>query len=509
MMLKKIGRKIRNKSIRWKLMVIVVTAFLIMTTSLLFTIKIDHYAISIIGGSFKSNEELNAFTNELAVTEKALENYMAYRSFESINIYFNASNKLEEFCSTKQEFPSTDVVKQKEYIVNQLALSFLFYSSKAVSSRRANSNYSEWYRKSLDCYKFLLEEVSNLNVLYMNRNTLVYNKDTKNVMFILRIYLGVFAIFFLLLLYGLYFFIGRITHPLKEISTVASRVAERDFDVPLFNKKTKDEIGNICRAFDRMIISIREYIDTIWEKARTENELREREMEMQALYADAQLKAFQSQINPHFLFNTLNTGAQLAMMEGADKTCYFIEQTSDFFRYNIQQQQQDVSISDELGLTDNFVYIMKVRFGQRLEFEKNVEEECYPEKLPVMTLQPLVENCIQHGLQNARGKVTLTVRRSGGFVTISLSDNGTGFNRETRQQILECARHGNADRKTIRQQNVQDRQEEAGREAHTGIGLINVFSRLRLYFHRDDVFDITDNPQGQGTTFIIRIPENV
>jgi len=143
-------------------------------------------------------------------------------------------------------------------------------------------------------------------------------------------------------------------------------VAQQDFDVPLFNKKSHDEIGNICRAFDRMIISIREYIDKIWEKARTENELRERQMEMQALYADAQLKAFQSQINPHFLFNTLNTGAQLAMMEGADKTCFFIEQTSDFFRYNIAQKE-DASIDDELGLVDSFVYIMKVRFGKRLK----------------------------------------------------------------------------------------------------------------------------------------------
>ena len=75
---------------------------------------------------------------------------------------------------------------------------------------------------------------------------------------------------------------------------------------------------------------------------------------MQALYTDAQLRALQNQINPHFLFNTLNSGAQLAMMEGADKTCYFIEQVSDFFRYNIQQQKQTATIDEELGLVDNF-----------------------------------------------------------------------------------------------------------------------------------------------------------
>ena len=293
------------------------------------------------------------------------------------------------------------------------------------------------------------------------------------------------------------------TKPLAEISDVALRVAERDFDVPLFNKESHDEIGNICRAFDRMIISIREYIDTIWQKARTENELREREMEMQALYADAQLKAFQSQINPHFLFNTLNTGAQLAMMEGADKTCYFIEQTSDFFRYNIQQQKEDATIRDELGMVDNFVYIMKVRFGQRLEFIKDVPQEEFLQHLPSMTLQPLVENCIQHGLQNTKGKVELKVKQAEGFVEISISDNGAGFDPSVKEKLLDAARRG------VTPDYSEEKSEKKSADEHTGIGLINVFLRLRLYFHRDDVFDIQANEDGHGTKFIIRIPENV
>ena len=98
-----------------------------------------------------------------------------------------------------------------------------------------------------------------------------------------------------------------------------------------------------------MIISIREYIDTIWEKAIQENELREKEMKMTALYQEARLNALQTQIHPHFLFNTLNTGAQLAMMEGSDKTCSFLEQVADFYRYNLQQTGQDVSLADELA----------------------------------------------------------------------------------------------------------------------------------------------------------------
>lgn len=493
-----------RKSLRWKIMFSITGFFIIIGSSIFLTMLIDQYALGVIGRSFRSNEELNSFSNDIVLAENALETYINYRTYESINNYYIASNRVEYFCQNMQVFPSTNKVRQQEYIVHQLALSFLQWTSKTVSDHRANKPVNENYQKSLEIYQFLVDEISRLNIMYMKKNSTVFNSDRNNVSLILKFYIVFFVGFFLLLLFLLYALIGSMTKPLAEISDIALRVAERDFDVPLFNKKSHDEIGNICRAFDRMIISIREYIDTIWEKAHTENELREREMEMQALYADAQLKAFQSQINPHFLFNTLNTGAQLAMMEGADKTCYFIEQTSDFFRYNIQQQKEDATISDELGMVDNFVYIMKVRFGQRLEFIKEVPEENFMQHLPSMTLQPLVENCIQHGLKNAKGKVGLKVQRSDGFVEIIVCDNGSGFDLEVKEKLLDAARRG----KTIDYSELKNDSKKSTDE-HTGIGLINVFLRLRLYFHRDDVFDIQTNDEGKGTKFIIRIPENV
>ena len=361
-----------NKSLRWKIMASIVAAFLIMSASLALTILMEHYVLKSVGEPYKSNSELNVFANDLSRLENSLELYIEYRTFESIDAYYASSARVEDLCDAMQDSPSTNEVRQKEYVVNQLAQSFLYYSSKAVAERRANSTSGNFYLQSLECYRFLLEEIQKLNILYMQNNAEFYAADRNNINLLFKVYAVFFALFFVFILALLNLLIGKITRPLAEISSVALRVAQQNFDVPLFNKKSHDEIGNICRAFDRMIISIREYIDKIWEKARTENELRERQMEMQALYADAQLKAFQSQINPHFLFNTLNTGAQLAMMEGADRTCFFIEQTSDFFRYNIAQKE-DASIDDELGLVDSFVYIMKVRFGKRLEFVKKIQ----------------------------------------------------------------------------------------------------------------------------------------
>ncbi|HAH61917.1 MAG TPA: two-component sensor histidine kinase, partial [Treponema sp.] len=355
--------------------------------------------------------------------------------------------------------------------------------------------------KSLRCYSMLQSEISQLNILFMQKNAKLYNEYRDNYAFMTRVSIGFIFVFFMLVLAVLYFSVTSIMKPLADISAVALRVANRDFDVPLFNSTARDEIGNICRAFDRMIISIREYIDTIWEKALQETELKEKEIEMRELYADAQLRALQNQINPHFLFNTLNTGVQLAMMEGADKTCFFMEQVADFFRYNIQQKSQTATIDEELALVDNFVYIMKVRFGDRLQFVKDVPAGVNTQSLPRMTLQPLVENCIKHGLNGSKGIVVLKIKTDSFFTKISISDNGCGFPPELRKKILDAAL---AD--TGADESVPDAGAEEKNDKNTGTGLINVITRLRLYFHRSDVFDILANGEGNGTTFLIRIP---
>ena len=244
-----------------------------------------------------------------------------------------------------------------------------------------------------------------------------------------------------------------------------------------------------------VIISIKEYIGAIWEKALKENELREKEIEMRALYTDARLKALQDQIQPHFLFNTLNTGAQLAMIEGADKTCYFLEQVADFLRYNIQHPGSDATIGEELGMLDNYLYIMKTRFGERYQFVKDIDESCLSVKIPNTILQPLVENCIKHGLKDIteNGRITIKVRRDAGSIVIEISDNGKGFAPEIKKEIMNQAAAGSEGVL------ISDK-------GHVSSGLINVISRLQIYFKDNSVFDIQNNPDG-GTIFRIKIED--
>ena len=436
----KLVNYIRNKSLRWRIMVCIGIAIIMLAASLLTTMRLSYYSVNNLGDSYKSNSELTHFSQAVTTTEKAMEDYVSYRTFESIDAYYNSRTKVEDYYEKFPEFPSKNEVAHKEYIVHQLTEAFLYYSNLAISARRANNEneLQKNFNYAMDSYNYLLSQILELNNLQLQQNAKRYDDNQSKILISNTLSIVFFLVFSLMIFFVLYFTITSIMEPLVEISDVAHKVARRNFDIPLFNRTTNDEIGTICTAFDRMIISIREYIDTIWEKARTEAELKEKEIEMQALYTDAQLRALQNQINPHFLFNTLNTGAQLAMMENADKTCYFIEQVADFFRYNIQQQSRTVSIDEELALVDNFVYIMKVRFGNRLSFEKVIPSGSFPQQIPSMTLQPLVENCIKHGLKNTKGKVRLEVLDEEKYIVISVSDNGEGMPEQTRKAVFDA-----------------------------------------------------------------------
>jgi len=284
---------IRNKSLRWKIMSSIGIAILMLTAGILTTMRFAYYSVHNFSDAYKSNSELTLFSQAITTTEKAMENYVNYRTFESIDAYYNSRTKVEKLYDDLQNFPSRNEIDHKEYIIHQLTEAFLYYSSLAISARRANneSEISINYAYAMSSYNYLISQILELNNMRMQQNALLYTENQNKIFLANSLSILFFFIFSVLIFFVLYFTITSIMEPLVDISTVAHKVARRDFDVPLFNRDSNDEIGNICKAFDRMIISIREYIDTIWEKARTEAELKEKEIEMQALYTDAQLRA--------------------------------------------------------------------------------------------------------------------------------------------------------------------------------------------------------------------------
>ena len=496
----KLNSFMRNRTIRWQLMGTVQLSFFITVLVIFFMAELVSGIMQRTSDSYRTNAELDAYLTSLSSMEEAMETYIRYRTFEGIDRYYHYAAEAESAAEKLHRNPSSSEINHREYLIYQLSHSFFEYSGLAIAARRANNSRdaSIYFSKSTETFSFLQNEIMNVDMLYFTMNAKNYNESRTRAASIIRKSILIIILALLSVSISFYFSIRQITKPLSEISSVALRLAEREFDMPLFNNTNHDEIGNICRAFDSMIISIREYVDTIWEKAIKENELREKEIEIRALYTEAHFKALQDQIKPHFLFNTLNTGAQLAMIEGADKTCYFLEQVADFLRYNIQHPGNEATIAEEIGMLDNYIYIMKVRFGERFQFIKQIDDSVLETKMPNMVLQPLVENCMKHGLKDVteNGIITISVTGKESSIDISISDNGCGFDPSVKERIISDAENGSNGIQ------LEDDDIEGG---HISTGLVNVISRLQFYFKDKDVFSIQQNPDGAGTRFFISI----
>lgn len=178
--------------------------------------------------------------------------------------------------------------------------------------------------------------------------------------------------------------------------------------------KYNDEIETVTRKLStRCLASIKEYISG--ENSYTDGRTRVSRRRRALSYGDApttrSFKYLQAQINPHFLFNTLNVGAQLAMMEGADRTNEYSEYVADFFRYNVKKNNDVVTVSEEIELVDNYIYILDVRFSGDIKFSKQIDAELEHQDA-AMIIQPLVENSVKHGLCNldeSPGEISLAL----------------------------------------------------------------------------------------------------
>jgi sensor histidine kinase YesM len=212
---------------------------------------------------------------------------------------------------------------------------------------------------------------------------------------------------------------------------------------------------------------------------------------METHLKDAELKYLQAQVNPHFLFNTLNAGAQLAMLENADRTSVFIQNMAAFFRYKLKREDKDTTLADEIGLVDNYVYILNVRFSGEILFDKDVEESCLKAPVPGMILQPIVENAVNYGIRNVdhEKRIRLEVKREEGMIRVRVTDNGVGMSAERIEKVLA----GNAGENPIMKDS-------------NGVGLSNVMARMRLFYNAENVMNITSAGEGQGTTVELFIP---
>ena len=277
--------------------------------------------------------------------------------------------------------------------------------------------------------------------------------------------------------------------PLKDLSLAANKVAEGNLEVELLPVMTRDEIGVVTYAFNEMVQNIRLYIKQIRQNMEQESAMKERELMMQNHLKDAQLKYLQAQINPHFLFNTLNAGAQLAMLEGADRTYTYVQNVADFFRYSIKSREE-TTLEDELVQVEHYIYILNVRFSGDIHFNMKIEDTCRTISMPGMILQPIVEISVNYGIRDIdwEGRIELSATKEEGYVCISIRDNGVGMSQEKIDKIMSGR---------LKSDDIS--------KNSNGVGLDNVMQRLRMFYNREDVMEITSVGENMGTEVAIKL----
>ncbi|MDF2959105.1 MAG: rane protein [Paenibacillus sp.] len=279
-----------------------------------------------------------------------------------------------------------------------------------------------------------------------------------------------------------------ITRPVSRLVEMARGISGGNLHMespPQQQQSTPDEIGVLSEAFKQMLKDLKVLMEK--EKESIEKDRLVKELELQAL---------QSQINPHFLFNTLNVLSKLALIEGAGKTSDLIVSMSNLLRYNLRKLEQPVTLQDELEHVKEYFTIQQARFRDRVRFETDIDAAALQEPIPALTIQPIVENAFVHGIEGMENGavIRLELARVPEGSRLAVSDNGRGMNEEVRQALLR-----------LEAGNGIGEGAGTGKKHSTGLGTKNVFKRLQLFYGRSDLVDIQSEP-GKGTTVTILIP---
>lgn len=267
--------------------------------------------------------------------------------------------------------------------------------------------------------------------------------------------------------------VSGIVRPIERLRQVTGAVAHGDFEARA-ETTGPAEIADLSGSVNDMTVHLEAMVSKIKED---ESKMRH-----------AELRLLQEQINPHFLYNTLDTIVWLIESDSTDEAVDMVVSLSQFFRLVLSHGAEYISIREEEQHIRSYLKIQQARYHDILDYEIDMDPAIYPYKILKLTLQPLVENALYHGIKykRAMGKITITGRMQERRIVLKVQDNGVGMEPEKLAHL----------RREI---------ERPCKDTEGGFGLANVNERIRIYF--GDYYGMQiDSVQGEGTTVTVTIP---
>lgn len=344
-------------------------------------------------------------------------------------------------------------------------------------------DYVERMYAVMDQQDYLAEYALRLTQATLEQENTTYSSQATRLQRLPWLYFGLLAAAVALMLLLIRVLNRAVVQPLLRLAQASRSIAGGDYtgaDLPVHSG---DEVGQLTGTFNRMKHAMAEHLSTL-------NALHREEVRNLALEKDLEhtrLEVLKSQVNPHFLFNTLNMISCMARLEDASTTDQMIVHLGSLFRHNLRTKQQEVTLEEELDGLEDYIYLQQMRFDGRITVEKKIEADPAAVRLPSFTLQPIVENAFSHGLKSCEegGRILLRAWMQGRTLILTVADNGRGMTPAELDAL----------------------QEKIAQSERTGrsIGLGNISRRITMLYPegRMQVF----SREGHGTVIRFEIPQ--
>ncbi|TVR66986.1 MAG: HAMP domain-containing protein [Spirochaetaceae bacterium] len=482
-------RTLRNRLLRYFLAII-----LLMASLNIAVIWLIRYHYGNVADFYSSMIETQAISLRMDEIFSNTENYLLSGNSEYIASYHRDMRQLQNRIATlKQRRPRNTPAYFALADMEKILQTFDQRREQLLQDYRARVERIYLFRSTL--------ELGLLPQYVKNQADIILAQD----LHALRVYFAgvgsnlatgeriVFFVIALVLLLCVYFslrFSRHLSVPIQELVHNLQLFATGKLDLPPLGTSNTDEIAIMVHSFNDMTGRIKEFIERTKAQAETEALIRQQNLEMENALKQSELELLQAQINPHFLFNTLNTISALADLESAPKTKEVLDNMSHILRYNLKRGKEKVTLQEELETVSSYLQIQKTRFSRRLEYTLETDPDCLDVAIPGLVLQPFVENAVIHGLEPSVDvcHIRITAEQDLEHVLVTIRDDGVGIDPARIGEIVQATKFSS----------------QAGWAPGQHFGISNVCRRFQLFYGRD-VVNIESSP-GVGTTVSIAIP---
>ena len=436
---------------------------------------------------YQGNLRLNELSDALTAVQDSMTEYLDSKTSDSLEEFYRSEQIYAQMVQGLSDDVTEAAFRRMERSIRHMSEEYLDLVGQTIEAKRGRNveKYRVRYENATQMYEYINTYIYSLNNEQFRSNSENYSRLSvafRSFELFSVITLTIVAVISVAIVVKL---TGEIISPLKRLTVMANEVAGENFDTELLPVQSEDEIGVVTGAFNQMVISIRQYLERLRQSMEIQRSLMEKELLMESHLKDAQLKYLQAQINPHFLYNTLDS---IIWMSHAGRSEEVVEMTSALaalLRSSIGDGSDTNTLKTEIAHVRSYLTIQKMRY-HTLHDEIDIDPQTEDCLLPKLVLQPLVENAIYHGIKVKQqgGTVRIESLLEEDRLLITVEDDGIGMTPEQLAMILE--------------------KKEADGES-SKIGVCNVNERLQLFFGSEAAMKYYSEP-GKRTMVMLVLP---